>query len=103
MTALVKMTFADGTVSAKMEAIEAKALKDVVMTSGGNRAVRIGLGSVYAYAAIAVALRWTGPDTLSRMLRLDSNAIGQTALAWAVCVVDTYFAGLWISSGSDGQ
>ena len=103
VVSLVWMTFADGAVAKNAKHIEAKALEDVVMTSTGNRFVRIALGSVYAYAAVAFVLRWANADILERLLSKDLMAVGQTAVAWNVCLVDGYFAGLWLSSGSDGQ
>lgn len=100
---LVKMTFVDGAVSTNAAEIEKSAAEHVVLTSTGNRAVRVGLGSVYLYSAVVFALRWAGPGMLPQVLQLDLAAIGKVSLIWLVCLVDGYFAGLWLSSGSDGQ
>ena len=73
------------------------------MTSTGNRLVRIALGSAYGYAAVTFAHRYAGPTMLQQMLNLELEAFGKAVLVWLVCLVNGYFAGLWISSGSDGQ
>lgn len=101
--ALCRMTFTDGTLSADAEKIEAKAARDVVFTSSGNRAVRIALGSVYLYAAVTFARRTLDSTVLARLLDLDVAAAGAASLVWTGCLVDGYFAGLWCTSGVNGE
>jgi hypothetical protein len=103
IAALCRMTFADGALSKGAEKIEAAAADRVVMTSSGNRLARLLLGSLYLYAAVTFASRWTGGSALQQLLALEVGAVGKTALVWSGCLVDCYCAGIWLSTGADGQ
>ena len=95
-------------------AAEQRALHNVTITSDTNRAVRLGLGAVYTYAAAAFAWhmlaprsdggaalssRVAGASSLSEM----SGALAQLALIWLGCFADLRVAGVWGSSGFCGQ
>ena len=101
--ALVRMTFIDGDVSVDAKEREARAAHDVIFTSSGNRAVRIALGMVYLYAAATLALRWMDASMLVRLLDSDVAAVCTASTVWSVCVVDGYFAGIWLTSGANGE
>ena len=106
---LTRMTFdPPGAALPLDKAKEAQAISNVVLTSSGNRASRLLLGSVYIYAAVTFALRMchVGPaeePLLAQLLAADAGALGNFALAWIGAVVDLYIAGIWLSSGADGQ
>ena len=78
--------------------LEAAAISNVVLTSNGNRLTRLLLGSVYLYAAGTFVLR---------MVRTEAGGPppgwSAMAVAWLGSFVDLYIAGLWLSSGADGQ
>jgi hypothetical protein len=79
------------------------AAQDLIMTSRGNRAVRIVLGSVYLYAAATLAHRWMDASMLAKLLGLDAAAIGKASLVWGGCVVNGYFAGVWLTEAANGE
>lgn len=79
------------------------------MTSDKNRVVRLGLGSVYLYAASTFAAYMAGTadangsKLAARLYARELGAVGELALTWTGCLVDTYIAGIWMSSGYCGQ
>ena len=87
---------------------ESAAVRDVSLTSSGNRVTRLLLGSVYAYAAATFAMRMAKAEPgearlLARVLTLEPAAVGKLAAAWFGSFTDLLIAGLWLSSGADGQ
>ena len=107
--ALTKLTFnPSGPAQSYDKAAERTAIHAVVMTSGTNRAVRVCLGAVYAYASLAFALAMIraepeNPRLLTRLEALEPRAAGELALTALGCLANCYFAGLWGSSGYTGQ
>ena len=105
--ALVEMTFTKGK-GPHDEKAEAAAISHVVMTSSANRAARLLLGSTFLYASATFGLRMTaagadGVQLLTRLALLEPRAIGTLALTWIGCSADCLFAGVWLSTGRDGQ
>ena len=109
--ALVSMTFNPSGPPPKAydKAVEQRAIENVVMTSDKNRVVRLGLGSVYLYAASTFAIWMTntagasGSKLAARLYARELGAVGELVLTWTGCLVDTYIAGIWMSSGYCGQ
>jgi len=107
--ALIKLTFnPSGPSQSYDKAAERTAIQAVVMTSGTNRAVRMCLSAVYAYASLAFALAMIraepeNPRLLTRLGALEPRAAGELALTALGCLANCYFAGLWGSSGYTGQ
>lgn len=95
--ALVRLTLSGDASSPPDPTLEAAAAARVVTTSRGNRAVRLGLGAVYWYAAISFAQRLAAPRAAA------PPALGRAVGAWAGCFADLTIGGLWVSSGADGQ
>ena len=105
--ALVRMTLPPATaLKTSDDKAEARAARDVIMTSSSNRTARVALGLVYLYAGATFALRWLVPDGVSlrpRLMAGDASAFGLLSVAWSGCMVDNYIAGIWLSTGVDGQ
>ena len=108
---LIKMTFnpSGGPPASYDKAAEERAIKNVSMTSDGNRLVRLLLGSVYIYAAWTFAVWMTGAsgDTslklLPKLYAGELGAFGSLGLTWIGSFVDLFIAGVWLSSGWCGQ
>lgn len=101
---LVKMTFANGALSATSEKREAQAARDVVMTSNSNRLARLVLGLTFMFASVTFALRWSDAGNLrTQLVRGEASAFGVLGMAWVGCFVDSFFGGVWLSTAVDGQ
>ena len=101
--ALVKMTFTEVKESTTFDKKrEAEAVNTIVATSSSNRGVRLALGSVYVYAAICFAMRWTQNARTGDSL-LDPETLGTLVVAFGGVLLDMYLAGIWLTSGVDGQ
>ena len=90
------------------EKIEARAIRDIVMTSSSNRGVRVLLGLVYFYAAAAFAFRWTtsadgGHSLRYRLAALEPAAVCIVAAVYVGTFLDAMIGGMWLSTGADGQ
>ena len=85
--------------------IEASSYRNVILTSSSNRGTRILLGSVYLYAAFTFVMRTVPGEAqvATKALALDPTALATAAAAWLGAFVDLYIAGIWLSSGADGQ
>jgi hypothetical protein len=71
------------------KAAESAAKKNVTITSVGNRVVRVLMGSIYLAGAVSYALR--GFD--------DAHLF----VSWALVCNQCFSAGVWLSSGANGQ
>ena len=99
---IIRMTFQPTATAGFEEKVEAKAARDVVMTSTGNRLTRLALGSTYLYAAITFASRWT-KEARARGSLFELHPAGMLMLAFAGCFVDMYVGGIWLTTGAEGQ
>ena len=105
--ALARLTLnpAGAAVPARFDAAkEQQALKNVVMTSSTNRTVRMGLGAVYAYTAVAFS--WHALVTTAAERGAGGGAaaaVTRVVLAWVGCFVDLRIGFVWGSSGFCGQ
>ena len=107
---LIRLTFNQSGPAPKTydKSVETAAVKNVILTSNGNRITRLLLGFVYLYAGATFTMRMlkanAGETQVAiRALALDPAALASVAAAWFGAFVDLYIAGLWLSSGADGQ
>lgn len=75
---------------------EARALKNVTITSYGNRAVRIAMGLCHLFGAVLYSLR----KASSAATPFD---LSQEAIEWSLVGGMSTVSWIWLSSGANGQ